>query len=142
MTVVPSKATVLKLTISAVLTAVAQLRTLQIGGQDPGVFDSRVLGGDPFEQDATGFVSQGDITGDYFYDPANATHQFIAASAQTPLTIGNEVAGTITMADSGTTVISFTAAAIAPGDTSFEMDNGVVQAFVIKPNSLVGLPTS
>lgn len=142
MAIVPSKATVLKLTISAVLTAIAQLRNLTIGGQDPGVFVSRVLAGDPFSQSATGFVDQSDITGDYFYDPNNATHQFIAACTQTPLTIGNEVDGTVTMADTGTTVIPFTAAAIAPGDTVFTMEDGVVQSFVIKPDSLVELPTS
>jgi len=142
MAIVPSKATVLKLTISAVLTAIAQLRNLTIGGQDPLVFASRVLGGDPFAQSATGYVDQADITGNYFYDPNNATHQFIAACAQTPLTIGNEVAGAVTMADSGTTVIPFSAAAIAPGETTFTMEDGVVQAFVIKPESLVELPTS
>lgn len=137
-----SKGTVLEVTISAVLTPIAQLRTFQVGGQDPGVFNANTLSGNPFDQGGTGYSAQGDVTGDYFYDPDNSTHQFIAAQSQTPLTPGNEIACNITMVDSGATDIPFSAAAIGLGDTTFEQDNGVVQAFVIKPAALVQFPTS
>lgn len=139
MALVKGKGTILKLTISAVLTAIAQLIELDIGAQDPETFDSKTLGGGVFEQDATGYASQGDITGNYFYDATNATHQFIASNSLTP---GTEVAGNVTMADSGSTEIDFDAAAIGVGQTSFRMNNGVVQGFTIKCADMVSYPTS
>lgn len=135
-----SKGTLLKLTISATLTTVAQLIELDVGAQDPETFEIRTLdGGVPVGQQATGYTSQADISGSIFYDPAQATHQFIAANSQSP---GTEVAGTITLTDGSSTTLSFTAAAIGMGQTAFRMNDGVKTSIAIKTAGLVTYPES
>lgn len=141
MATVVTKATLLKVTISASLTSVVQITELSIGGQQQETFSIKTLdGGAAVGKKSTGYYEQGNITGRYFYDPANATHQFIAASSQTPLT--TDVACAIVMTDTDSTSLTFNAAAIGLGETSFDTGNGVMQAFEIVPNGGVAFPTS
>lgn len=135
-----SKGTALKLTISASLTTIAQMIELDVGEQDPEVFESRTLdGGVAVSKQATTYTAQGDITGTMFYDPAQATHQFIATNSQTP---GTEVAGNITLTDGSSTTLDFTAATIGMGATAIRMNDGVKTGVTIKTAGLVTYPTS
>ena len=137
---IPGKGTVLQVEIASVLTAVAQITEIDIGEQDPEVFESRTLdGGAGVGRDPTGYTSQGDSQFGIFYDPAQATHQFIAAQSQTP---GTKVAGKVILVDTGSTEIAFTAAAIALGRTSVRMNDGVKTQCTIKHDGLCSYPTS
>lgn len=132
------KGTNLQLTISAVLTTIAQVTDFTVGAQDPEVFETRTLdGGVAVGKQATGYTAQGDITGTLFLDTSNATHQFIASNSQTP---GTTVAGKVIMTDSAE--LTFTAAAIGMGDTAISMSDGVKSGFTVKTEGLVTYPTS
>jgi hypothetical protein len=132
------KGTNLQVTISSVLTTVAQVTDFTVGAQDPEVFESRTLdGGVAVEKQATGYTAQGDITGSLFLDTSNATHQFIATNSQAP---GTTIAGKVILSDSAE--LTFTAAVIGMGDTAVSMSDGLKSSFTIKTEGLVTYPTS
>lgn len=134
------KGTVLQLEISSVYTSVAQVIEIDIGAQDPEVFESRTLSTGPgVGKDPTGYTMQGDSSFSIFYDPAAATHQFIASNSQTP---GTKVDGKFILADTNTTELTFTAAALALGQTSVRMNDGLKTQCTIKHDGLVSYPTS
>lgn len=134
------KGTVLYLEIATVMTAVTQLLDFEVGAQDPEVFETRTLdGGVAVGQQATGYTSQGDITGNVFYLPSEATQQFIASVSQDPTT---EVNGKVVLTDSGSTELPFTAAAIGIGPLTVAMNDGLKSGITIKPAGLVTFPES
>lgn len=135
------KGTNLQVTISATLTTIAQLIDFSVGAQDPEVFECRTLDNSTaaVSKTATGYTSQGDITGTMFYDPANATHQFIAVNSQTP---GTTVAGKVILTDGSSSELTFTAATIGMGDTAISMSDGVKTGLTIKTAGLVTYPES
>ena len=132
------KGTNLQVTISSVLTTVAQVTDFTVGAQDPEVFESRTLdGGVAVEKQATGYTAQGDITGSLFLDTSNATHQFIATNSQAP---GTTIAGKVILSDAAE--LTFTAAVIGMGDTTVSMSDGLKSSFTIKTEGLVTYPTA
>ena len=138
MAVEPCKGTVFELTISAVDTAVAQTIGINIGKQEPETFDTTVLsGGVGKTKGRTGYATQDDSDAEIFYSPAQATHQFIAASIATPA----EVGGNFVLADSSTTHLAFTAAALGLSGI-VNMADGLKGNVNVVHTGLVGWPTS
>jgi hypothetical protein len=117
---VKTKGTVLKETISAVLTAVAQVISLDHSGAETETVEADTLdnasAGIPYE--ATGRAEGGSIDGELFFDPALAGHQLFTDHIIAPA----DIIYTLTFADSGSTVWTFTAAgygfdvSVSPGD--------------------------
>jgi len=138
MAVIACKGTVLELTIATVDTAVAQVIGLSVGKQQPETFDTTTLAsGVGKTKGRTGYATQDDTTAEIFYDPAQATHQFIAASIATPA----ETSGNVVLADGATTHLSFTAAALGL-DLAVAMNDGLKANLTIEHSGLVGFPTS
>lgn len=138
---VVSKGTALKLTIASVLTTIAQVFELSMGEQKSntvGVEDFSSGAGEPYKP--TGTSTQGEITGSLFYDPAHATHKFLANCIANPLTT-LPVAGSIAMANSPSTSLTFSAAGLSLG-LDFKLGQYVQSKFSIRPDGLVALPTS
>ena len=82
----PSQGTVFQVTISAVLTTVANCT--EINPPDPEVeiietTDLTVTHGKTF--DTTGLVDAGECGGSLFFDPANATHTFLTGQVKAPV---------------------------------------------------------
>jgi len=138
MAIIVSKGTVLEFTISSVDTAVAQVIGINVGKQQPETFDTTTLaGGVGKTKGRTGYATQDDTTAEIFYDPGQATHQFIAASVATPA----EVDGNVVLTDGSTTHLTFTAAALGI-DLGVAMNDGLKSNITIEHSGLVGFPTS
>lgn len=144
MAIIRGKGTVFKLDVGGILTAVAQVIDGEIGELDPGVYSSQLLNGDPFAQEATGYVTQGDSMVNIFYDPANATHIGICAAASAPASIANltNLDYSFTMVDTGATEITGVAATVGIGPIAFAQEDGVKAPVKIKNAEIVTLPTS
>jgi hypothetical protein len=138
MAVIVSKGTLLELTISAVDTAIAQVIGVNVGAQQMETFDTTHLGSGVGKTKAnTGYSEQSDTTATIFYDPAQATHQFIAATIATPV----ETAGNVVLVDGSTTHLAFTAAGLGM-DLAVAMNDGLKSNITIVHSGLVGFPTS
>jgi len=138
MAVIVSKGTLLELTISAVDTAVAQVLDINVGQQAMETFDTTTLSTGVGKTSApTGYSEQSDTTATIFYDPAQATHQFIAATIATPVA----VAGNVVLADGSTTHLAFSASGLGI-DLAVAMNDGLKSALTIKHSGLVGFPTA
>lgn len=139
---IPGKGTLLKLTISASLTTIAQVDSITPGAQDQETVECDTL--DNTTSDipiqGTGRSTQADTTASLYYDPANATHQFIAVTIAdaTPTAI----AGTITLADSGATAVAFSAAALGLGFDAITPSNLVKSTLTVHHNGLIDWPQS
>lgn len=108
------KGSIFKMTISASLTAVAQLTQFEISGSEGETVESRTLDGGvyiPF--DHTGYSVGGDFSAEGYYDPALAGHQFITDCQAVPA----DNACQISYANSGPTTQSFTGAGWKFGST-------------------------
>ena len=137
MAVAKCKGTVLKHTISASLTAIAQIISLEQSGSESEHFESTTLDGGVFKTYAlTGYSEGGELSGELFYDPALVGHQFITDNISTPATN----AMTLTYADAGATVQSFTAAGVGFGVT-VDMGDGLKGSFTYKIAGDPGWPT-
>lgn len=118
---VAGKGTVIKHTISASLTAIAQVTSIEISGTQSETWDSTTLDGGVFKTyDQTGYAEPGTASLELLFDPALAGHQFITDTIRAPA----DNAMQITYADSGNTTQSFTAAGITFGAT-VAMDDGL-----------------
>lgn len=127
-----SKGTILKQTISASLTAIAQIISLDISGAEAQTFESTALDTGVFQTfDLTGYSAPGDISGELFYDPALAGHKFLTGLMGYSSTAPAQNAMQITYADTGLTTQSFTAAAVGFGAT-VDMGDGLKGKFKIK----------
>lgn len=113
MAIVKTKGTVLQMTISSVLTSIAQVISLNRGEDKNESFDADYLAksGAGIPKAATGRTAVGNISGEKFYDPANATHQFWTGLLDTPA----DVDGKIVLADTDTSEITFTSVAVGMG---------------------------
>ena len=106
---VVTKGTVLQLTISAVLTAIAQVLDFDKEPDVSETVDSDTLdtSGAFMPKSATLRSSVGDISGNLLYDPALAGHQFITDTITTPVAAG--VVGKVIFADGASKDYDFTA---------------------------------
>jgi hypothetical protein len=134
---VKCKGTVLQHTISASLTAIAQLTSIEVSGSESETWDSTTLDGGVYKTyDQTGYSEPGEVTAELFYDPALSGHQFITDLIAAPA----DNAMKIIYADAGVTQQSFTSAGVAFGAT-VAMDNGLVGSVTYKIDGDPGWPT-
>jgi hypothetical protein len=138
------KGTTLKQTISASLTAVAQVISLEISGAEAETYDSTTLDGGYWKSyDLTGYSEPGEVSGELFYDPALAGHKALT----TLMGVGGNTtaqaqnAMQIVYADDAATTQSFTAASVAFGVTA-DMADGLKGKFKIKISGDPGFPHS
>lgn len=135
---VKGKGSILKMTISAVLTPVAQLLEFGIDGSGADTYKSSTLDNSTafHEYEVTGYAEGGTLSGSMFYDPALAGHQFITDQIATPASNACQ----ITYADTGLTTHSFTATGWQFGN-KVVMDDGLKADFSAQITGAAGWPT-
>lgn len=133
---VVSKGTVIKQTQSAMLTAIAQVISVDHSGAESETFDSTTLdtSGAGKEYANTGYSEGGTVDLELFYDPALAGQQFITDEITTP----SEKAWEITFSDS--TAAAFTVAGTTFGFT-VDMGDGLKASVGLKLDQLMSYPT-
>lgn len=83
------KGTVLAAEISSVYTAVPQMISIDKSGEESETFSGRTIDGNVHsDQPNTGYVSNPEIGGEFFYDSGNAVHAFLKTSMRTPPAAG------------------------------------------------------
>jgi hypothetical protein len=83
---IKSKGTVLAVSISAVYTAIPQLKSISISGAASETYDSTTLDGTVYKtKDPTGYTEPATISADLFRDPDNTTHQALIALLAAPV---------------------------------------------------------
>lgn len=88
MTRMKGKGTIVKVTISSVLTAIPGIISIDISGEGSETEEIRVLDGEAaIEMDSTGFVKPRVWTLEFYYDAANSVHAFLKASMRTPVSV-------------------------------------------------------
>ncbi|MFH5805296.1 hypothetical protein [Alienimonas sp. DA493] len=134
---IPGKGAVLSIDISSVSTPVGQIVSAEIAENEPEMFEGRTLDqtGTGMEEQPTGYVTPGDITGELFFDSRLAAHALLLDAD--PL-IHFEREGSITLGDgdpdlsnAGATSLAFTATSIGASLT-IAMNDGVKSSFTIK----------
>lgn len=135
MSVLKCKGTVLQQAIASVLTAVAQVISLDLPEMESETFESDTLdnanAGIPYTP--TGRTEGGKCSGELFLDPALAGHKAMIALLTTPVACN----WAIKFADAGTTTWPFAGAGFSLGGT-VALKEGLKGKFGIKLN---GLPT-
>lgn len=131
------KGMVVKHTIAMSLTAIAQCLSIEHSGSASETYDSTTIDGGVFKTyDQTGYSEGGEVSVELFYDPALAGHQFITDLIAAPA----DNAMTITYADTGATVQSFTQSGVEFGVTA-EMSGGLKGSVKYKVDGDPGWPT-
>ena len=140
MAVVICKGTVVKQTIASVLTAVAQVISVDVGDTKVETFDSTTLDatGSSKTKTATGYAEPGDVSMELFLDPALAGHQAITDEITTPPTSGT--VWNLVFADSANTVWPFTVAGNSIGAT-VDMGDGLKASVTLELASMITWPT-
>ena len=83
------KGTVLAVEITAVYTAIPQMISIDKSGEASETYMARTLDeGVHSAQPNTGYVSNPEIGGEFFYDSGNAVHTFLKTSMRTPPAAG------------------------------------------------------
>lgn len=135
MAFVKCKGTVLKQSIASVLTAVAQVVSLDLPEMESETYENDTLdnasAGIPYAP--TGRTEGGKCSGELFLDPALAGHKALLALLTTPAACN----WSVTFADTGATVWTFAGAGFSLGGT-VALKEGLKGKFSIK---LSGLPT-
>jgi len=145
-TIHPCKGTVLKLGTGGVEVAVAQVIELDIGAQQPEVFDADTLDNPVagIRKLPTGRTDNEAITGTFFYHPTY--HAPLAVFSQNPGTYtqvdaSKTITGSIEMPN-GVATLTFTAATVAIGTSTVRMNDGWKTGFTITPSGNVLYPES
>lgn len=134
------KGTVLKDTISSVLTAIAQVISLDHAGAGSLTYDSTTLDGAVAKTyDLTGYAEPGKITGELFYDPANSTHKNFQNRIGYSTNAPTSTVMNLVMADAGVTTMSFTSTGVTLGLT-VDMASGLKAKFEITISGDPGFP--
>lgn len=134
------KGSVLSMDVATVLTAVAEVETIDHSGAESETFKYSNLSttGAGHEYLATGFSEGGSVEAGLFFLPANAGHQAITDEITTPTTVvANQLDGQVTFADSASTTMPFKIAGVGIG-VSITGDGGTKANVSFKCN---GLPT-
>ena len=136
---VPGKGTVIEHTISAALTPIAQVLSIEESGGESETYQSSALdlAGAHHEYTPTGYSQPGTLQMELYFDPALAGHQFIASLIKTPALN----AMNLKYADAGTTAKPFTSAGVALGQT-IAMDDGVRASVTHQITGDPGWPSS
>jgi|14BtaG_2_1085337.scaffolds.fasta_scaffold23579_3 hypothetical protein len=132
MSKIAGKGTILKSTISATLTAVAQITSISTSGFKSETYESTCLDtGVGKTKGLTGYAEGGTCDVEIFYDPGLAGHQFYQDSITTPV----EIVHTITYTDASVT--TFTSSGIDMGVT-VAMDDGLKSSLSFE---ITGIPS-
>lgn len=133
-----TKGTVIKQTISSVLTAVAQITEFSHSGAESETFDATTIdtSGAGKEYAPTGYSEGGSFDFSIFYDPALAGHQAITDLITTPATCVWD----ITFTDSQPDTAAFTGAGLGFGFTG-AMNDGLKADVSIKITGLMEYDT-
>lgn len=131
------KGTVIKQTISSVLTAVAQIIDFSHDGAENETYDATTIdtSGAGKEYSQTGYSEGGNVSLSLFYDPALAGHKAITAYIATP---ANCVWNIITT-DTGPTTNVFTVAGVGFGFNG-AMNDGLKANVNLKITGLMTYP--
>ena len=134
------KGTVVKQTISSVLTAVAQVISFDFSETSVDTFETTALdtSGASRTFEATGYATPGDATFELFFDPALAGHQAITDEITTPPSGGT--VWNVDFADAATTTWPFTVAGNSIGVT-VDMNDGLKASVGLKLASMPTFPT-
>jgi len=135
------KGTVLKQTISATLTAVAQVTDIDISGEGSLDYDSTTLDGGVYEtKELTGYSSPGTVKAGLFFDPALAGHSAIVALI-TGVGFSPAVPQTcvwkIEYSDTGPSSLTYTSAGVSL-DQKISMNDGLKATLTM---NRTGVPT-
>lgn len=131
------KGMIVKHTISAALTAIAQIIGIDLDGCGSITYDSTTIDGGVYKTyDQTGYSEPGKLNLELFLDPALAGHQFITDLIAAPA----DNAMQITYADSGATTQSFTQSGIEFGVTA-AMNDGLKASVSYQIDGDPGWPT-
>lgn len=132
---VVGKGTVVQHTISASLTAIAQVLSVELSGSKSKTFDSTALDSSVFgSRDLTGYSDAGTVALELFYDAALAGHQFITDNITVP------AKNAMKLIYANTTEQSFTACGVEFG-ASIVMDDGVKASVTYEIDGSPGWPT-
>jgi hypothetical protein len=131
---IKSKGTVLAMSISAVATAIPQLKSISLSGEKSETFDSTTLDGVAFKTKApTGYVEPHAITAEGFFDPDDTVIAAFIALVAAP------VATNFTVTYTDTSPSSDTYSGVGFGaDISVAMADGVSISYSIETS---GAPT-
>jgi hypothetical protein len=131
------KGTVIKQTISSVLTAVAQIIDFSHDGAENETYDATTIdtSGAGKEYSQTGYSEGGNFNFTAFYDPALAGHKAITVYIATP----TNCVWNITTTDSAPTTNAFTAAGVTFGFTG-AMSDGLKCDVGLKITGLMTYP--
>lgn len=132
------KGTVIKQTISASLTAVAQITEFSHDGAESETYDATTLdtSGAGKEYSQTGYSEGGNFAFGIFYDPALAGHQAITDLVTTPASCVWD----ITTTDAGPATMAFTSAGVGFGFTG-AMNDGLKADVSLKLTGLMSYST-
>jgi hypothetical protein len=132
---VVGKGSVVQHTISASLTAIAQVLSVELSGSKSNTFDSKALDSGVFgSRDLTGYSDPGTVSLELFYDAALAGHQFITDNITTP------AKNAMKIIYANTTEQLFTSCGVAFG-ASIVMDDGVKGSATYEIDGTPGWPT-
>lgn len=132
------KGTVIKQTISAVLTAVAQITEFNHSGAETETYDATTVdtSGAGKEYSQTGYTEGGSFDFSIFYDPNLAGHQAITDLVTTPA----DCVWNITFTDAGPSTSAFTSAGVGFGFTG-AMNDGLKADVSLKITGLLAYST-
>jgi len=138
MALIKCKGTALKQTISAVLTTVAQVISLDLPEAESETYEADTLdntsAGIPYKH--TGRSEGGSCSGELFYDPALAGHKALTELIRLP----QSEAWQILFADVGASTWTFTGSGFSLGG-SVALNDGLKVSFSIKLDGIATYPT-
>lgn len=138
MSKIKSKGTVLKQEIASVLTAVAQMISLDLPDMESETYESDTLdnenAGIPY--DPTGRTEGGSLSGELFYDPALSAHQSFLSLLTTPV----KTNWSVTFADVAVSTWTFSGAGVSFGGT-VALNDGLKGSVSIKLDKLPTFPS-
>jgi hypothetical protein len=128
----PGKGTIFKSTISAMLTATAQVNSISTSGFASETFEGTSLDtAVGKEMPLTGYATPGTCDIELFFDPSLAGHQFYTDSITVPVTVIHNILYT------DSKVTAFTSSGMEFGHT-VAMDDGIKATISM---TITGLPT-
>lgn len=135
-----ARGSILKLTISSTLTAIAQIKSVKVGDTTSDVIQVDSLDDSGIGHDFinAGTATQDDITAEAFWDPDNTTHKFITGLIAAPS--GFPVAGSIVTTDATPASTTFSAIGFGFGAT-INVNEALMANITIKCDGVAVWPT-
>jgi hypothetical protein len=135
-----ARGTLLKLTISASLTTIVQMRNVRIGQTKSDTIQVDALddSGIGHSKISAGTATQDDITADGWWDPDATTHKFVTGLIAAPS--GYPIAGSIVTTDATPASTTFSAIGFGFGATA-NVNEALTCEINIETNGVVTWPT-